>query len=91
MLFPLASLTARSHPEKIASKKIVKFQGQLHEFPADFTDEDIATALRSTMNPWASVGRVASITFGIPLAVLILGASLVPAFAGLASRGATPP
>jgi len=27
--------------------------------------------------PWASVGKVASIAFGVPLAVLVLGASLV--------------
>jgi hypothetical protein len=59
--------------EKIAASKtkIVQFQGQLHEFPVDFTEEDIATALRSTMkNPWASVGRVAGIAFGIPVVVL---------------------
>ena len=74
--------------EKIsASKKIVKFQGQLHEFPADFTDEEIATALKSTIpNPWTSVGTVAAIAFGIPLAVLVLGASLVWAFSGFAAK-----
>ena len=37
--------------EKIsASNKAVKFQGQLHEFPADFTDEQIATALKRTLS-----------------------------------------
>jgi hypothetical protein len=36
-------------------------------------------------NPWASVGRVAGIAFGIPLVVLILGASLVWAFSGFSA------
>jgi len=74
--------------EKIsASNKAVKFQGQLHEFPADFTDEQIATALKSTIkNPWATVGMWASIALGIPLAVLVLGASLVWAFSGFAAK-----
>jgi hypothetical protein len=72
--------------EKIsASNKIVKFQGQLHEFPADFTDEQIATALKSTIkNPWVSVAEAAAIAFGIPLAVLILRASVLSAFSGFA-------
>ncbi len=35
-------------------------------------------------NPWGKVGFWASIAFGIPLAVLILGASLVWAFSGFA-------
>src|SRR6516165_9916933 len=63
--------------EKIsASKKIVKFRGQLHGFPADVTDEQIATALKSTITmPWATLEMWASIAFGIPLAVLIIGAS----------------
>jgi hypothetical protein len=75
--------------EKIsASNKAVKFQGQLHEFPADFTDEQIATALKTTIirNPWATTGMWASIAFGIPLAVLVLGASLVWAFSGFAAK-----
>src|SRR6516164_358912 len=30
---------------------------ELHEFPADFTEEEIATALKSTVpNPWATLG-----------------------------------
>jgi len=74
--------------EKIsASNKAVKFQGQLHEFPADFTDEQIATALKSTIkNPWVSVGEAVGIAVGIPLAVLVLGASLVWAFSGFAAK-----
>jgi len=75
--------------EKIsASNKAVKFQGQLHEFPADFTDEQIATALKSTIirNPWATLGVWAGIAAGIPLAVLVVGASLVWAFSGFAAK-----
>jgi hypothetical protein len=83
--------------------KIVEFKGELHEFPAEATDEQIAAALASqsksgmfddlippTMtlppNPWASVGWVGAIALGIPLAVLILGASLVWAFAGFSAK-----
>jgi hypothetical protein len=59
----------------------------LHEFPADVTDEEIATALQSTIkNPWTSVREVAAIAFGVPLVVLILGASLVWAFSGFAAK-----
>ena len=75
--------------EKIsASNKAVKFQGQLHEFPADFTDEQIATALKRTIirNPWATLAMWASIALGIPLVVLVLGASLVWAFSGFAAK-----
>ena len=74
--------------EKIAaSKKIVKFRGQLHGFPADATDEQIATALKSTITmPWATLEMWASIAFGIPLAVLIIGASLVWVFSGFAAK-----
>ena len=37
-------------------------------------------------NPWATLGLWASIAFGIPLAVLALGASLVWAFSGFAAK-----
>jgi hypothetical protein len=36
--------------------------------------------------PWATLGTWASIAFGIPLAVLVLGASLVWAFSGFAAK-----
>lgn len=36
-------------------------------------------------NPWTSVGVAAGIAVGIPLVVLILGASLVWAFSGFAA------
>jgi len=74
--------------EKIdASKtKMIKFRDQLYRFPADATEEEIATALKSTLkNPWARVGMVAWIAFGIPLALLALGTFLVWAFSGFAA------
>jgi hypothetical protein len=37
-------------------------------------------------NPWVTLGVWASIAFGIPLVVLILGASLVWAFSGFAAK-----
>src|SRR5262245_42548647 len=36
--------------------------------------------------PWATLGMWAGIAFGIPLAVLVLGASLVWAFSGFAAK-----
>jgi hypothetical protein len=86
--------------------KVVEYKGELIEFPADATEEQIAAALASHSkpgmfddlippaltlppnppNPWASVGRVAGIAFGIPLAVLTLGASLVWAFSGFSTK-----
>jgi hypothetical protein len=63
------------------------------------TDEQIAAAVLAIgkkpgmfddlippPTPWASVGKAASIAFGIPLVVLILGASLVWAFAGFSAK-----
>jgi hypothetical protein len=37
-------------------------------------------------NPWASLGRVAAIAFGVPLVVLALGSALVWAFSGFAAK-----
>jgi hypothetical protein len=78
--------------EKIAASKtkMIKFRDQLYKFPADATEEEIATALKSTLkNPWARVGKAAWIAFGIPLAVLALGAFLVWVFSGLATTTRT--
>ena len=38
------------------------------------------------VRPWATLGMWASIALGIPLAVLVLGASLVWAFSGFAAK-----
>jgi hypothetical protein len=37
-------------------------------------------------NPWATLGWWASIAFGVPLVVLVLGASVVWAFSGFAAK-----
>jgi hypothetical protein len=82
-LLEYSDMPREEFEKQVAANKIVKFQGQLHEFPADFTDEQIATALKSTIkNPWVSVAEAAAIAFGIPLAVLILRASVLWAFSG---------
>jgi len=44
------------------------------------------TAASDLLNPWATLGTWAIIAFGIPLAVLVLGASLVWAVSGLAAK-----
>jgi hypothetical protein len=80
---------AKKLAEKIAASKtkIVEFQGHLHQFPANVSDQEIETALKSTMdNPWASVGVAVAIAFGTPLVVLVFGASLVWAFSGFSTQ-----
>jgi hypothetical protein len=47
---------------------------------------DRGFSIRDLPNPWASLGRVAGIAFGIPLVVLALGSSLVWAFSGFAAK-----
>jgi hypothetical protein len=42
--------------------------------------------IRDLPNPWVTLGTWASIAFGIPLVVLILGASLVWAFSGFSAK-----
>ena len=42
--------------------------------------------LRAMPNPWATLGMWASIAFGIPLAVLALGSSLLWALSGFAAE-----
>jgi len=50
------------------------------------TDPTLIKRLERTPRPWASVGRVAAIAIGIPLAVLALGASLLWALSGFAAE-----
>jgi hypothetical protein len=71
-----------------SNTNIIQFEGQLYGFLADATDEQIATALKNVRapSPWASVGTAAGIAFGIPLAVLALGASLLWALSGFAAE-----
>lgn len=75
--------------------KVIEFEGQLHRFPADFTDQEIATALKSVSkqpwmfdppNPWATLGSVVAFALGIPLAVLALGSALLWALSGFAAE-----
>jgi len=54
--------------------------------PKPVTDPALIKRLERMPNPWASLGRAATIAFGIPLVVLVVGASLVWAFAGFAAK-----
>jgi hypothetical protein len=47
---------------------------------------DHGIPIRDLPNPWVTLGMWAAIAFGIPLAVLVLGASLVWAFSGFAAK-----
>ena len=47
---------------------------------------DLDIPIRDLPNPWATLGMWSAIAFGIPLAVLVLGASLVWAFSGFAAK-----
>jgi hypothetical protein len=53
--------------------------------PKPVTDPALIKRLERTPNPWASLGWVTALAFGIPLAVLALGASLVWALSGFAA------
>src|SRR5262245_19693749 len=52
--------------------------------PENFAQLEKVVADIKVPNPWASVGAAAAIAFGIPLAVLALGASLLWALSGFA-------
>src|SRR5262249_45378017 len=56
-----------------------EFEGVARNPYAPSTDEQIAAVLTNVRppSPWTSVGTAAAIAFGIPLAVLALGASLI--------------
>jgi hypothetical protein len=67
---------------------------QLYPEYKDLSDRELANKLNADLSlpyvdlpsPWATLGMWASIAFGIPLAVLILGACLVWAFSGFAAK-----
>jgi hypothetical protein len=65
-----------------------EFEGVARNAYAPSTDEQIAAVLTNVRppSPWTSVGTAAAIALGIPLAVLALGASLVWAFSGFATK-----
>jgi len=50
------------------------------------TDPALIKRLNRIPNPWATLGVWAAIAFGIPLAVLVLGASLVWALSGFTAK-----
>ena len=54
--------------------------------PKPVTDPALIKRLERMPNPWASLGRAATIAFVIPLAALVLGSSLVWAFSGFAAK-----
>jgi hypothetical protein len=54
--------------------------------PENLAQLEKAVADIRVPNPWASLGWVTAIAFGIPLAVLALGASLVWALSGFAAQ-----
>ena len=74
--------------------RMSKFRALYPEFD-NIPDKDVSRKLyadhgiptRDTPNPWASLGMVAGVAFGIPLMVLAFGASLVWASSGLPSPG----
>jgi hypothetical protein len=47
--------------------------------------KDLGIPTRELPNPWATLGVWASVAFGVPLVVLVLGASLTWAFSGFAA------
>jgi hypothetical protein len=53
--------------------------------PKPVIDPVLIKRLERTPNPWASLGWVIALAFGIPLAVLALGSSLVWALSGFAA------
>jgi hypothetical protein len=67
----------RLYPEynNLTDKELTRKLYPGHGFPAP-----------TEPNPWATVGMWAGIALGIPLAVLVLGSSLVWAFSGFAAR-----
>jgi hypothetical protein len=72
-------------PKAVTDPKLIE---QLEVAPWDTKpfDPDEYLARFDRPNPWASLGWVASIAVGIPLAALILGSSLVWAFSGFAAK-----
>jgi hypothetical protein len=70
-----------------------KFRALFPEYN-DLSDKELSRKLyadhgvptRDLPNPWVTLGTWASIAFGIPLVVLMLGASLVWAFSGFSAK-----
>jgi hypothetical protein len=73
-----SDLTREEFDKRMAAKSAID--------PENFAQLEKAVADLKEPNPWASVGTAAAIAFGIPLAVLALGASLLWALSGFAAE-----
>src|SRR5262245_9018179 len=74
-----SDLTREEFDKRMAAAKSVIDPDKLAELEKAVADIRVP-------NPWATLGMWAGIAFGIPLAVLVLGASLVWAFSGFAAK-----
>ena len=77
MIAQLEAIIKNADTSRPASERTVD------ELQADYLLKDL---IEPNPNPWATLGVWASIAFGIPLAVLALGPSLVWAFSGFAAK-----
>jgi hypothetical protein len=71
-----SDLTRQEFDKRMAANSVID--------PENFAQLEKAVANIKVPNPWASVGTAAGIAFGIPLAVLVFGASLLWALSGFA-------
>jgi hypothetical protein len=79
-----------SDPKVIARLEAVAKNIDTSRPLSQWTDDELVASMalpdaRSIPSPWISVGTVASIALGIPLAVLALGASVLWALSGFAA------
>jgi len=80
-----------TEPKVIAQLKAIITNRDTSRPLSEWTDDELRAhilyrIIAPTPNPWGSIGSTAAIALGIPLAVLILGSSLVWAFSGFAAR-----
>ena len=76
-----------SAPKMIARLEAIVTKIDTSRPLSQWTDDELLAHMiaGSAPSPWTSLGKAAAIAFGIPLAVLILGSSLVWAFSGFAA------
>jgi hypothetical protein len=83
--------SANPMPELVARLKTTVTHLDTSRSLSEWTNDELLAVYlyppaAAARNPWATVGQMAVIAFGIPLAVLVLGASLVWAFAGFSAK-----
>jgi hypothetical protein len=83
--------TPITEPEVIAQLQAIVANIDTSRPFDDWTKDEVGAYMlhrfiEPTPTPWETLGMCASIAFGIPLAVLVLGASLVWAFSGFAAK-----